>query len=239
MTVRAPEADQAATAATEADRLAPYRLALGDEPPLSAVPHLVALRPEVQAAESRLNEESCTLGRAATSQVVVLGPLVSRLHAVIERAGARLQVRDLGSVNGTYVNGQRLYEPHALTNHDLIGLGEPSAHLTFVDPDATQAPVARLQYDERSMRFFLRQRALELTPNQFRLLLYMHRRRGQVCAREACAEAVWGADFPPGMDATTLDRLISTVRAALREVEPEARFIETRPGLGYQLSDGV
>ena len=75
--------------------------------------------------------------RSVTCQVVVPRPLVSRLHAQVERDGARLRLRDLGSVNGTYVNGQRLHEPHLLAHLDLIGLGEPGAQLTFVDADAT------------------------------------------------------------------------------------------------------
>jgi DNA-binding response OmpR family regulator len=200
-------------------------------------PHLVALQPEAQPAEFGLDDGGCTLGRGAACQVVVPRPVVSRLHALIERAGARFQLRDLGSVNGTYVNGQRLREPHLLTNYDLIGLGETRAQLTFVDPDSTHASGSRLRYDERSMRFFLGQRAFELTPNQFRLLRHLHVQRGQVSSREQCATAVWGDSYAPGMEATTLDRLVSTLRSAVRLLDPEATVIDTRPGLGYQLAE--
>jgi hypothetical protein len=54
---------------------------------------------------------------------------------------------------------------------------------------------------------------------------------------EQCAEAVWGSTYAPSMDATTLDRLVSTLRAALRRADPTAGLIVTRPGLGYQLAD--
>ena len=50
---------------------------------------------------------------------------VSRLHAVIERQGSTLVLIDQVSVNGTYLNGQRLapYDPHFLENGDEIRVG--------------------------------------------------------------------------------------------------------------------
>jgi DNA-binding response OmpR family regulator len=207
------------------------------DPGTSTVPRLITLQPDVQPTELSVGDDGCMLGRASTCQVVVPRPLVSRLHAQIERDGARLRLRDLGSVNGTYVNGQRLHEPHLLAHLDLIGLGEPAAQLSWVDPDATTTSTARLRYDEREMRFFLGRRVVDLTPSQLRLLLHLYRHRGQVSTREQCAEAVWGADFPPGYDATALDRLLSTLRGTLRRVDPETRLIETRSGLGYRLTD--
>jgi DNA-binding response OmpR family regulator len=200
-------------------------------------PHLLALLAQARPAEFGLDDGECTLGRAASCHVVVPGPVVSRLHALVERAGSHFQLRDLGSANGTYVNGQRLRAPHLLANYDLIGLGETRAQLTFVDPDSTHAAGPRLTYNERSMRFFLGQRALELTPNQFRLLRHLHEHGGQVSSREQCAAAVWGDGYAPGMEATTLDRLVSTLRAAIRQIDPEAVVLDTRPGLGYQLAD--
>jgi DNA-binding winged helix-turn-helix (wHTH) protein len=89
------------------------------------------------------------------------------------------------------------------------------------------------------LRFSLNGRPVELTPHQFRLLLHLFTHRGEVCSRESLAEAIWGSDYTPGNDATPLDRLISTTRVVLRAIEPDAQVIETRPGLGYQISDDV
>ena len=203
------------------------------------LPQLVALHAQALPAEFGLDDGGCTLGRGSTCDVVVPRPVVSRLHALVERAGARFQIRDLGSVNGTYVNGQRLREPHVLADLDLIGLGETRAQLTFKDPDSTSASGIRLVYDERSMRFFLGQQPLKLTPNQFRLLRHLLQQAGHVSSREECAVAVWGASYAPGMEATTLDHLVSTVRAAARLLEGDVVVIETRPGLGYQIGDAV
>lgn len=203
----------------------------------SLLPQLVALQPDVQPESVVLNEAGCTLGRAATCSIVVPRARISRLHAQVEWANGHFQLRDLGSVNGTYVNGQRLHAAHVLVQHDLIGLGDAAALLSFVDPDATHVAAGRLRYDARQMRFFIGQHLIDLTPNQFRLLLHLFQNRGLVCSREQCAEAVWGPDYTPGNDATPLDRLVSTTRMSLRQYQRDARVIETRPGLGYQLAD--
>ncbi len=206
------------------------------EPAMSTLPHLIALQPTVQPTAFVLDEPECTLGRGSMCELVVPFAFVSRMHACIELVGGRFQIRDRRSVNGTFVNGVKLKRPHVLTNHDVIGLGEAAPHLTFADPDPTHSTASRLAYDERTMRFTLDSKPLDLTPNQLRLMRLLHRNRGQLCTREQCAEAVWGQHYAPGMDATTLDRLVSTVRAVLRRVDHAATLIVTRPGLGYELA---
>lgn len=50
---------------------------------------------------------------------------VSRCHALIRREGNRLYLRDLGSVNGTYVNGEKLspHMPRLIAHGDTVRLG--------------------------------------------------------------------------------------------------------------------
>jgi hypothetical protein len=65
------------------------------------------------------------LGRDAANDIVIADPEISRQHARLERRpDGTLTIEDLGSTNGTYVNGARLTGAHALNNGDLIGLGE-------------------------------------------------------------------------------------------------------------------
>jgi len=58
---------------------------------------------------------------------------VSRMHAIIRRNEESLLVIDLGSVNGTYLNGQRLTsdQPHVLRDGDEIRLGKLVLHVYF------------------------------------------------------------------------------------------------------------
>jgi len=69
-------------------------------------------------------KDSIILGRVAGSDVVISDPEVSRRHASITWERDQPVIRDLGSTNGTFVNGVRLTGPQALRDGDTIGLGK-------------------------------------------------------------------------------------------------------------------
>jgi hypothetical protein len=64
-----------------------------------------------------------TFGTLVSNDVVVDADGVSRVHAVLERFGETWTVRDLGSRNGTFVNGGRIIGEHALRSGDEVLLG--------------------------------------------------------------------------------------------------------------------
>jgi adenylate cyclase len=86
-------------------------------------------------------EGNCSFGRAATNQVVLADERVSRRHAIIHRQGeGEFWLLDLGSSNGTYINGRRVSKPGRLRNGDIIQIGAFQAVFRLAgggDPDAT------------------------------------------------------------------------------------------------------
>lgn len=202
---------------------------------------LVALDDEIQPSQLLLTDEPCTIGRGAGNRIVVPRQTVSRLHARIVQEGDQFMIADMGSRNGTFVNGHLLEEPRTLLDRDAIGLGDPEPLFRFVDDvtvlaaRAVSPPHQALTYDERLLRFSLRGQLLDVTPNEFRLLLHLFRSLGAVCSRESCAAAIWGEDYPPGRDAATLDKVISTLRRKLRGREADGNPLRTRAGFGYLL----
>jgi hypothetical protein len=71
-----------------------------------------------------LLDDRMTIGKAAENKISLSGdPTVSRLHAVIERFDTGWCVSDLGSSNGTYLNGERIWAAQRLRHGDEVRVG--------------------------------------------------------------------------------------------------------------------
>ena len=80
-----------------------------------------------------LEADRTTVGKAAENDVALEhDPMASHLHAILERFPAGWCVTDLGSSNGTWVNGERIWSSHRLRHGDEIRVGQ--THLIFRDP---------------------------------------------------------------------------------------------------------
>lgn len=78
-------------------------------------------------------EGSCSFGRAPFNSVVITNDKVSRRHAVINvQNEVEFWLIDLGSSNGTYLNGRRMVQPCRLADADQIEIGGYS--FTFRNP---------------------------------------------------------------------------------------------------------
>lgn len=71
-----------------------------------------------------LEGEQLTIGRDSTNGVAINDSEVSRKHARLMFQGGKYVLEDLGSTNGTFVNGQRLAGPVVLKAGDVVSLGE-------------------------------------------------------------------------------------------------------------------
>jgi predicted component of type VI protein secretion system len=96
-----------------------------------------------------LDQDLLTLGRDPNNVIVINDPQVSRQHARITHQGGRIVLEDIGSTNGTFVNGMRLTNPHALANGDVVGLGDVVT-LTYygASPAVTEPLADRAQFEE-------------------------------------------------------------------------------------------
>ena len=87
-----------------------------------------------------LEKEEILLGRDLANDIPISDPEISRRHARFVMQGESFLVEDLGSTNGTFLNGQRVSSPQQLRAGDVITLGEDivlAVEQMGFDPDAT------------------------------------------------------------------------------------------------------
>lgn len=106
----------------------------GLPPGLKGTVAYFALRASAGERSFPLRFVEATLGRALDNEVVLESNDVSRRHARLEPAGSVLRLVDLGSTNGTRVNGRRVAE-HLLREGDLVELGSVQLIFHVGDPN--------------------------------------------------------------------------------------------------------
>ncbi len=121
-------------------------------------------------------KERTLMGRDVTCDVVIGDAEVSREHARLTRTPGGYVVEDLGSTNGTFVNGERIMAPRVLNSGDLVGLSEnvtltfsstsPESAATMMSTSASPqtVPQARRRQSRRLLRHLPRHRSMLLRP---------------------------------------------------------------------------
>jgi len=74
-----------------------------------------------------------------------------------------------------------------------------------------------------------------LTELEYRLLLLLYGRLGDICTKDQIAEAVWGTDYMEAVDDARIDKLVSRLRQKIDRQPKEPRYLITIRGRGYQL----
>jgi predicted component of type VI protein secretion system len=86
-----------------------------------------------------LEQSEVFVGRDLNNEIVINDPEVSRRHARFFLQGGGYILEDLGSTNGTTINGQRIMGPYSLRPGEVILLGENviMVYEAIMDPNAT------------------------------------------------------------------------------------------------------
>lgn len=97
-----------------------------------------------------LEGDQITIGRDSVNEIVINDAEISRRHARLTFQGGKYVLEDLGSTNGTFVNGQRLAGPRVLKAGEVVSFGEQivmvfeatnfDAGATVVSPRAAVVP---------------------------------------------------------------------------------------------------
>jgi pSer/pThr/pTyr-binding forkhead associated (FHA) protein len=113
--------------ALEGERAAAEELSAADQAAVDALPPgsalLVVQRGPNAGSRFLLDADVTTAGRHPESDIFLDDVTVSRRHAEIRRQGTEFVVRDVGSLNGTYVNRERIDEV-VLSGGDEVQIGK-------------------------------------------------------------------------------------------------------------------
>ena len=92
-----------------------------------------------------LEAPEISIGRGSTNIISINDVEVSRRHARMELQGASYLIQDLGSTNGTFVNGQRVTGMQVLNPGDSVSFGEGIilSYESAFDPNATMMSAAK------------------------------------------------------------------------------------------------
>jgi pSer/pThr/pTyr-binding forkhead associated (FHA) protein len=209
------------------------------------VPILVAQNGALQGSHWRLESDTLLIGRGADCDIIIQDRQISRYHARVRRTPDGFLLEDLGSKNGTHLNGATLKEPTALQDGDVIQVAF-ALELAFVGREATmplmrdvQAEVPRLRMDALSHRVWVGEHELDppLSPPQYRLLDVLYRSGARVVARADLIEHVWPDEQGEGVSEQAVDALVRRLRDRLAELEPGHGYIVTVRGHGFRLDN--
>ena len=100
---------------------------------------LVVVGGDVKTPEVKLRLPS-TVGRGRDCSIMLRHPLVSRQHCELFESAGTLLVRDLGSLNGTFVNNQRIEGDAPLQPGQLLTIGTVTFRAMYDPADAAESP---------------------------------------------------------------------------------------------------
>ena len=200
-----------------------------------------------------IDGDRVVLGRELGSADLMLPERqISRRHAELYRADDGFWLRDLGSKNGTFVNGKEIKEsvPVKLSDGDEIQIAL-SVKIAFVGSDATaplnarpisksmKAAVRGLRIDKESRRLFLAETELDppLSAQQYRLIELLMDANGALVPRQSLVESVWEGENAFGVSEQAIDALVRRLRDRLGELDPDFDYVITVRGHGLRFEN--
>lgn len=193
-----------------------------------------------------LDRDRLEIGRDPTCDIILPDRVVSRHHAVIERREEGYVLSDIGSKNGTFVNGEPIDNGYLLRDGDEIQIAL-RFRLIFVAAGAT-APLSPppvetgagiLRLDDTRRTVELRGKVLDppLSVAQYRLLALLMQANGAVIDRDAIVRVVWPDAESAGVSEQAIDALVRRLRERLAELDPNHQYIVTVRGHGFRFEN--
>ncbi|NLE45796.1 MAG: FHA domain-containing protein [Chloroflexi bacterium] len=208
------------------------------------MPMLVIYEGSMAGQRWLINQERLVIGRGSDCDITIPERQISRRHVQIERDDHGYLLHDLGSKNGTYVNGQEVRgTPYRLRDGDEIQIAL-CLKMGFVGADATvplelDGPDRGISIDKDAKRVFVG--GHELTPPlslaQYRLIELLYDNADRVVSRDEVVEVVWSEEEAQGISEQAIDALVRRLRERIAAIDPDYNYIVTVRGHGFRLEN--
>ena len=211
---------------------------------MSDKPVLIMREGELSGQQWTINVDEFVVGRGGECDLVLPERQVSRHHIKILRENSRFILQDLGSKNGTHLNGMRVTGRVPLQDGDeiqialcvklvFIGTGA-TLPLTFDPPKLERT----LTINEAERSIYIKGNRLEppLSLAQFRLLQLLYDADGAVCSRDEIVDVVWPGTEGIGVSEQAIDALIRRLRDRLTELDTH-NYVVTVRGHGFKMDN--
>lgn len=194
-----------------------------------------------------VDRDVLSIGRDLPCTIRVESPYVSRQHARIELRDNETLFVDLGSINGSTINGHRVAGTTLLNPGDVIGIADitieciadsvtDGATRAYDKPQRTPPPPSDLlRVDAQAYQVFLGAAELDrrLSAQEFDLLRYLYDNRDRVCTSQELGDAIWGSGM---WDKDMLHRLVHRLKQKLEPNPQKPRYLQTIPWVGYRVT---
>lgn len=94
-------------------------------------------------------ESKCKVGRVDANDVILVDPGISREHARFHGKRGVYLVEDMGSSNGTRLNGELIEGPEVLRDGDYVGIGQATVQFSNLDMTRSGDETARIRLTEK------------------------------------------------------------------------------------------
>jgi Nif-specific regulatory protein len=112
-------------------------------------------------------QRTATLGRSRDNTIILHDEHASRQHAEVFFENGQWFLRDLDTLNGTFVNGEKITAPVALQNGQMLGIADMRLSFSLVESDLLDIP----GQDERPLRAVPDLTGTTLFPDELSMLL--------------------------------------------------------------------
>ena len=198
-----------------------------------------------------LDGSDMVFGKSESAEVTFEVKFVSRQHFQVRGRDGVYYISDLGSTNGTFLNGERLHPnvEHRVKDGDRISLANDAVVLRFVDPvgtvriDASTPLIGGspekedLVVEAGSREVWVRGELQEppLSVKEFDILEILYRNKGNAVSREEIGQAGWPERGDDGASPQDIDTYIHRLRGII-EIDPSRpKLIVTLRGYGFRM----